>query len=71
MGLAATFVSQLTTYTIYSTLGLEDLAKGFHEMGVLLLASGGTATKIRSMGLPVRDVADITKAPEMLGGMFK
>ncbi len=49
--------------------GLETLARGLHEAGVELIASGGTATKLRELGLPVRDVADITKAPEMLGGV--
>jgi len=35
------------------------------------VASGGTATAIRSAGLPVKDVSDITGAPEMLGGRVK
>lgn len=51
--------------------GLEALARGLHEAGVDLIASGGTATKLRELGLPVLDVADITKAPEMLGGRVK
>lgn len=36
-----------------------------------LIASGGTATALRAIGLPVSDVADITQAPEMLGGRVK
>jgi phosphoribosylaminoimidazolecarboxamide formyltransferase/IMP cyclohydrolase len=51
--------------------GLVELAKGLHESGVQLLASGGTAKMIRNANLPVRDIADITKAPEMLGGRVK
>jgi len=51
--------------------GLIDLAKGLNEVGVTLVASGGTSRAIREAGLPVIDVADITKAPEMLGGRVK
>lgn len=51
--------------------GLLDLARGLHSAGVNLVASGGTAKAIRDAGLPVADVADITKAPEMLGGRVK
>ena len=72
---------------MYDKTGLLELAKGLHESGVRLLGSGGTAKKIREAGIPIecvikhvecrrilhknRDVADITKAPEMLGGRVK
>ena len=36
-----------------------------------LIASGGTAKILRQAGLDVRDVADVTGAPEMLGGRVK
>lgn len=51
--------------------GLLDLAKELHGLGLTLVASGGTATAIRNAGLPVKDVSDITGAPEMLGGRVK
>ncbi|KAJ3322523.1 bifunctional phosphoribosylaminoimidazolecarboxamide formyltransferase/IMP cyclohydrolase, partial [Gonapodya sp. JEL0774] len=51
--------------------GLLDLARGLHSFEVKLVASGGTAKAIRDAGLPVADVADITQAPEMLGGRVK
>lgn len=35
------------------------------------MASGGTANSLRSSSLPVKDVSDITGAPEMLGGRVK
>lgn len=35
------------------------------------MASGGTATALREAGLPVKEVSDITGAPEMLGGRVK
>ncbi len=51
--------------------GLIELAKGLQEQGVELVASGGTASAIRDAGLPVVDVAELTKSPEMLGGRVK
>ncbi|KAJ3225462.1 bifunctional phosphoribosylaminoimidazolecarboxamide formyltransferase/IMP cyclohydrolase [Chytriomyces hyalinus] len=61
----------------YALLSVSDkkdllvLAKGLAAVGVHLVASGGTAKAIRDAGLSVSDVADITKAPEMLGGRVK
>lgn len=51
--------------------GLVELAKGLAELGVELVASGGTAGAIRDAGLPVVDVAELTASPEMLGGRVK
>lgn len=36
-----------------------------------MVASGGTAKSLREAGLSVKDVSDITGAPEMLGGRVK
>lgn len=46
-------------------------AKELQSLGFGLIASGGTAKSIRDAGLSVKDVSDITKAPEMLGGRVK
>lgn len=51
--------------------GLVPLAKCLSEIGLGLVGSGGTATALRNAGLKVLDVADITGAPEMLGGRVK
>ncbi|KIY64009.1 AICARFT/IMPCHase bienzyme [Cylindrobasidium torrendii FP15055 ss-10] len=57
--------------SVYDKTDLLDLARGLEAAGVRLLGSGGTAKKIRDAGIPIEDVADITKAPEMLGGRVK
>ncbi|KAH9924820.1 bifunctional purine biosynthesis protein ade10 [Amylocystis lapponica] len=57
--------------SVYDKANLIDFASGLHEAGVRLLGSGGTAKKIREAGIPIEDVSDITKAPEMLGGRVK
>ncbi|KAF8966260.1 bifunctional purine biosynthesis protein ade10 [Flammula alnicola] len=57
--------------SVYDKTDLLDLAKSLQAGGVRLLGSGGTAKKIREAGIPIEDVSDITKAPEMLGGRVK
>ncbi len=51
--------------------GLIAFATKLNACGVKLIASGGTSKKLKEAGLEVSDVADITKAPEMLGGRVK
>ena len=51
--------------------GLVELAQKLHEFGVELLSTGGTAKALRDAGLPVIDVSDITKFPEMMDGRVK
>ena len=51
--------------------GLIDFARALAEMGWDFVASGGTAKSLREAGLSVTEVADLTKAPEMLGGRVK
>ncbi|CAL8109597.1 unnamed protein product [Orchesella dallaii] len=51
--------------------GLLELATRLNKLGLELVASGGTATALRNAGLSVKDVSDITGAPEMLGGRVK
>ena len=40
--------------------GLEELARGLVELGVQIISSGGTATAIAEMGLPVTPVDEVT-----------
>ena len=51
--------------------GLVDFARGLAELGVELVASGGTAGALRDAGLEVVDVEALTGSPEMLGGRVK
>ncbi|EGF79622.1 hypothetical protein BATDEDRAFT_19704 [Batrachochytrium dendrobatidis JAM81] len=63
--------SLIALLSVSDKTGLVELATALHAMNVRLIASGGTSMAIRNAGLPVDDVADITKAPEMLGGRVK
>ncbi|RKY35649.1 MAG: bifunctional phosphoribosylaminoimidazolecarboxamide formyltransferase/inosine monophosphate cyclohydrolase [Candidatus Omnitrophota bacterium] len=51
--------------------GLEDLVKCLSELGVEILSTGGTAKKIRELGIAVKDVSEYTGFPEMLEGRVK
>ncbi|KZV91480.1 bifunctional purine biosynthesis protein ade10 [Exidia glandulosa HHB12029] len=64
-------MAPIALLSVYDKTGLLELAKALHGAGIQLLGSGGTAKKVRDAGLPIGDVADITKAPEMLGGRVK
>ncbi|BES97701.1 bifunctional purine biosynthesis protein [Nesidiocoris tenuis] len=61
----------LALLSVSDKTGLLPLAKKLHEFGFGLVASGGTAKALRDAGLSVKDVSDITGAPEMLGGRVK
>lgn len=61
----------LALLSVSDKTGLVDLGKSLSALGYQLVASGGTATSLRDAGLKVQDVADITGAPEMLGGRVK
>ena len=51
--------------------GLVEFARALAELGVELVASGGTARALREAGLEVVDVETLTGSPEMLGGRVK
>ncbi len=51
--------------------GIEIFAEELSKMGVEILSTGGTAKKMRDIGIPVKDVADFTGFPEMLDGRVK
>ncbi|MBF44025.1 MAG: bifunctional phosphoribosylaminoimidazolecarboxamide formyltransferase/inosine monophosphate cyclohydrolase [Acidimicrobiaceae bacterium] len=57
--------------SVYDKAGIVDLARGLAELGWELVSTGGTATLLVDEGIPVVEVAEITKAPEMLGGRVK
>ena len=57
--------------SVWDKTGLTELARGLHELGWELLASGGTAAALAEAGLPVTPVERVTASPEMLGGRVK
>lgn len=57
--------------SVHDKTGLVEFARGLSALGWDLLASGGTARMLRESHIPVRDVADYTGSPEVLGGRVK
>ena len=51
--------------------GLEPFARALAARGVEIVSTGGTARALRAAGIAVREVADVTGAPEMMGGRVK
>ena len=50
---------------------LLDQAKALHERGVKLVSTGGTHKALAAAGIPVKDVTELTKFPEMMDGRVK
>jgi phosphoribosylaminoimidazolecarboxamide formyltransferase/IMP cyclohydrolase len=57
--------------SVHNKNGIEELAAGLAGLGVELLASGGTATRLLDAGLEVRRVDELTEFPELLDGRVK
>jgi len=55
----------------YDKTGIVDFARALHERGVALLATSGTAKRLKEAGIPVTEVSEHTGHPEILGGRVK
>lgn len=63
--------ADLAILSVSNKVGLVEFARKLHDFGLQLVASGGTAKAIRNSDIPVKDVSELTGAPEMLGGRVK
>ncbi len=57
--------------SVFHKDGLEPVVRELHHLGVNLLSTGGTQDFIRSLGIPVTPVEDVTSYPSILGGRVK
>lgn len=57
--------------SVYDKTGLAPIVEKLHQLKVEILSTGGTKDFIEKMGIPVTQVDDITKFPEILGGRVK
>jgi phosphoribosylaminoimidazolecarboxamide formyltransferase/IMP cyclohydrolase len=57
--------------SVYDKTGIEELARGLSSLGWELISSGGTSAALTAGGIDHVEVADLTGAPEMLGGRVK
>ena len=51
--------------------GLVALGQALEARGIEILSTGGSAATLRTAGVSVRDVADVTEFPEMMDGRVK
>jgi phosphoribosylaminoimidazolecarboxamide formyltransferase/IMP cyclohydrolase len=65
-------MTQLTALlSVSDKTGVVELARALHALDVRLLSTGGTAKLLQEAGLPVSEVAEHTRFPEMLDGRVK
>jgi phosphoribosylaminoimidazolecarboxamide formyltransferase/IMP cyclohydrolase len=57
--------------SVYDKTGIADFARALRAQGAELVSTGGTFNAIRQAGLPVTQVSDVTKSPEMMDGRVK
>jgi len=57
--------------SVYDKTGIVEFAYGLRVLGIQLLSTGGTAKLLSERGIEVREVADYTGFPEILGGRVK
>src|SRR5665213_894272 len=57
--------------SVYDKTGIEEFARGLSALGWELISSGGTSAALTAGGIDHVEVADLTGAPEMLGGRVK
>jgi phosphoribosylaminoimidazolecarboxamide formyltransferase / IMP cyclohydrolase len=62
---------QRALISVYDKNGIVDFARELASLGIEVVSTGGTAKLLRDASLPVRDVAELTGWPEMLGGRVK
>lgn len=57
--------------SVFHKDGLEPIVKKFQDLGITMYSTGGTESFIRSLGLDVVPVEEVTSYPSILGGRVK
>jgi len=57
--------------SVFDKTGVVEFARELSALGIEIVSTGGTAKLLRDEGVAVRDVAEMTGWPEMLGGRVK
>ncbi|MBT4177603.1 MAG: bifunctional phosphoribosylaminoimidazolecarboxamide formyltransferase/IMP cyclohydrolase [Candidatus Marinimicrobia bacterium] len=57
--------------SVFDKTGVVGLAQSLTNFGVEILSTGGTAKALREANIPVTDVSDYTKFPEIMDGRVK
>jgi len=57
--------------SVFDKTNVVELAQAFNSFGIEILSTGGTAKVLRSASVPVTDVSDYTRFPEIMDGRVK
>jgi phosphoribosylaminoimidazolecarboxamide formyltransferase/IMP cyclohydrolase len=57
--------------SVHDKTGAAEFARELARLGIEIVSTGGTARTLRDAGIAVREVAELTGWPEMLGGRVK
>jgi phosphoribosylaminoimidazolecarboxamide formyltransferase / IMP cyclohydrolase len=57
--------------SVHEKKGIVEFTRALEQTGVEVVSTGGTAKLLRESGVKVREVAELTGWPEMLGGRVK
>jgi phosphoribosylaminoimidazolecarboxamide formyltransferase/IMP cyclohydrolase len=58
-------------FSLSDKTGAGELARALHERGVAIYATGGTKAFLEQLGIPAREVGDVTGFPALFGGRVK
>ncbi len=67
----AIYPIQRALISVSDKTGIIELAQALSARGIEILSTGGTATLLKTYGVPVIEVSDYTGFPEMMGGRVK
>lgn len=57
--------------SVYDKTGIVEFTRALRNSGVEIISTGGTYKLLKKAGIDVEEVAEVTKAPEMLDGRVK
>jgi len=57
--------------SVFDKTNVVELAQALNNFGIEILSTGGTAKVLRSASVPVTDVSDYTRFPEIMDGRVK
>ncbi|MEW6069318.1 MAG: bifunctional phosphoribosylaminoimidazolecarboxamide formyltransferase/IMP cyclohydrolase [Candidatus Thermoplasmatota archaeon] len=57
--------------SVHDKTGIVEFAKELQSLGVEIISTGGTAKVLREAGIKIKEISEITKFPELLGGRVK
>ncbi len=69
--MASTHQIKRALLSVSDKTGITELALALRALGVELISTGGTAALLRSAGIPVTNVSEITGFPEIMDGRVK